>query len=62
MDNENAITKKLCVDGIDPDLYLKFKMILLQRNIGIRKVIIHYLEAFVEAGEGELRRGSGVAL
>jgi len=61
MTNENALTKKLCVDGIDPDLYLQFKLILLHKNLGIRKVIISYLEAFVESGVADLKK-SGVVI
>jgi len=51
------MSRKLCVDGIEPELYKKFKMILLVKSLSIREVIIHYLEAFVESAEAEENRG-----
>lgn len=51
------MSRKLCVDGIEPELYLRFKMNLLLRGLSIREVIIDYLEAFVESAEAEKIQG-----
>jgi len=56
MNDEVLLSRKLHVDNIDPDLYLKFKLCLLQKSLTMREVIIDYLKAFVESAEAETKK------
>ena len=56
MNSEGLIHRKLSVDGIDPDLYVQFKLSLLQQSMTMREAIISYIEAFVESALADAKK------
>lgn len=56
MDSEGLIHRKLSVDGIDPDLFLQFKLCLLQQSMTMREAIIEYIEAFVRSAQADAKK------
>jgi len=56
MPNEDYIHRKVSVDGVDPDLFRRFKVVLVDKGLTMREVIIEYLKAFVEACEAEAKK------
>jgi hypothetical protein len=56
MNDEVLLSRKLHVDNIDPELYLQFKLCLLQKNLTMREVVIDYLEAFVASVKTDAKK------
>lgn len=59
MSEEEFVSKKLSVDGISPDLFLAFKLAILQRSMTIKSVIVSFMKDFVESAEAEAKRAKG---
>ena len=60
MPDEELISKKLCVDRIDPDLFFEFKLCLMKKGLTMREVIIAYIEAWTEAVQAELKKAKRI--
>lgn len=59
MNSEGLIHRKLSVDGIDPELYLQFKLSLIQQSMTMREAIISYIEAFVKSAMADAKKKKG---
>jgi len=56
MSNESFLHRKISIDGIDPDLFLQFKLSLLQQSMTMRSAVISLIEGFVESAQADAKK------
>ena len=59
MPDEPIISRKLGIDGIDPELFNQFKLCLLQQEMTMREAILTFIRSFVKRVEGEIEKSKG---
>jgi hypothetical protein len=56
MNSEGLLHRKLSVDGIDPDLFIQFKLSLIQQSMTMREAVISLIEGFVESAQADAKK------
>jgi len=59
MPDEPVISRKIGIDGIDPELFTQFKLCLLQQEMTMREAIITFIRSFIKRVESEIEKGKG---
>lgn len=59
MNDYSSVSKKMTIEGIDPDLYHDFKLSLVIQRLTMRKAVLSFIEAFVISTEKETKKGRG---
>lgn len=57
--NIPLVSRKIQVEGVDPELFHDFKLALFQLNLTIKECLISYIEAFVESARKDAKRARG---
>ena len=58
MPKNEQVTKRLNVEGIDPELFQSFKIFIILNQTTIKEAIIAHIEDYVKAGEKSLEKTS----
>ena len=56
MSKETIEFKRLNVEGVPPELFHQFKLICVERQITIKKVVHSFLEAYVKSALEEFKK------
>jgi len=56
MNTEHFLHRKISIDGIDPDLFVQFKLALIQQSMTMREVVVSLIEGFVQSAEEDAKK------
>ncbi|MBA7557730.1 hypothetical protein ES705_50500 [subsurface metagenome] len=56
MNSEGLLHRKISIDGIDPDLFIQFKLCLIQQSMTMRSAVISLIEGFVESAQADAKK------
>jgi hypothetical protein len=56
MNSEGLLHRKIGIDGIDPDLFIQFKLCLIQQDMTMRSAVISLIEGFVESAQADAKK------
>jgi len=59
MNSEGLLHRKISIDGIDPDLFIQFKLCLIQQDMTMRSAVISLIEGFVESAQADTKKKRG---
>lgn len=59
MNSEGLLHRKISIDGIDPDLFVQFKLCLIQQSMTMRSAVISLIEGFVESAQADAKKKRG---
>lgn len=59
MNSEGLLHRKISIDGIDPDLFIQFKLCLIQQDMTMRSAVISLIEGFVESAQADAKKKRG---
>ncbi len=59
MNSEGLLHRKISIDGIDPDLFIQFKLCLIQQSMTMRSAVISLIEGFVESAQADAKKKRG---
>lgn len=57
MANEPVISRKIGIDGIDPELFNQFKICLFHQEMSMREAILTFIRSFIKTVEAEIEKG-----
>ncbi|GAH92515.1 unnamed protein product [marine sediment metagenome] len=57
MSNEPVISRKIGIDGIDPELFNQFKLCLFHQKMSMREAVLTFIRSFIKAVEVEIDKG-----
>ncbi|GAH92533.1 unnamed protein product, partial [marine sediment metagenome] len=54
---EPVISRKIGIDGIDPELFNQFKLCLFHQKMSMREAVLTFIRSFIKAVEVEIDKG-----